>query len=82
MKWNENKLNGIWRLLSRNLLVKHTQWKFTKKKKKMKKKVLEKLNKKKIILQAERLCYKKRIEALVVKFFEGLYSKSIFALEK
>lgn len=37
MKWNEYKLNVIWRLLSRNLLVKHTQWKF-------KKKVLKKLN--------------------------------------
>lgn len=29
-KWNECKLNRIWRLLSRNLLVKHTQWKFKK----------------------------------------------------
>lgn len=28
MNWIEYKLNGIWRLLSRNLLVKHTQWKF------------------------------------------------------
>lgn len=30
MNWIEYKLNGIWRLLSRNLLVKHTQWKFKK----------------------------------------------------
>lgn len=29
-EWNEYKLNRIWRLLSRNLLVKHTQWKFKK----------------------------------------------------